>query len=151
MSFDIETAQKTADDALCQLFQKRFRHYKGEYYYVLDVVVSEATGEILVIYESEGKGYRWCRPLESFRESIQAESGSKPRFEEVPDDLNPGIDAAERWRRAHPEEIEKHRGRHIAIHPERGIVASSQSLLDLHSRVKELGLLDEVVFDGVAW
>lgn len=60
-----------------------------------------------------------------------------------------GPDAAERWRLAHPDELEKYRGQQIAIHPTRGIVASGSSYGEVKRKVKALGLLGQVTFDGV--
>src|SRR5580704_10577388 len=49
------------------------------------------------------------------------------------------VDAAHVWLEAHPHEVAKHRGRQIAVHPERGIVASAPTLADLLAEIDRLG------------
>lgn len=53
------------------------------------------------------------------------------------------------WISSHPDEMYRHRGMRVAIHPEKGIVASGPDFETVHAKAKELGVLDEVVFDVV--
>ncbi len=47
------------------------------------------------------------------------------------------------WRRAHWDELLRHRGEFVAIHPERGIVASGIDLSAVVKQVQSLGLSEE--------
>jgi hypothetical protein len=50
------------------------------------------------------------------------------------------IDPAHVWLETHPHEVAKHRGRQIAVHPERGIVASAPTLTELLAEIDRLGV-----------
>lgn len=50
------------------------------------------------------------------------------------------VDPAHVWLEAHPHEVAKHRGRRIAVHPERGIVASAPTLAELLTEIDRLGV-----------
>jgi hypothetical protein len=50
------------------------------------------------------------------------------------------VDPAHVWLEAHPHEVAKHRGRRIAVHPERGIVASAATLAELFTELDRLDL-----------
>ena len=80
-SFAVELVQGKAV-GLREMVGRRYRHYKGGEYWISDVVVNAATGELLVIYVSSDKGWRWCRPLESFIELV-SENPPVKRFTEV--------------------------------------------------------------------
>ena len=56
-------------------------------------------------------------------------------------------DPAGEWMARHQAEVAKHKGEHVAVHPERGIVASGVDLQTVHDEVKRQGLLPEVTFD----
>ncbi len=73
---------------------------------------------------------------------VSALEGSKRRSS-VP------IDPIEQWRMNHAGEIAKHSGKRIAIHPQRGIVASSATFSDVVREVKRQGLEAEVVIQRV--
>jgi len=49
------------------------------------------------------------------------------------------IDPAHIWLEAHPHEVAKHRGRQIAVHPDRGVVASAPTLAELLAEIDRLG------------
>jgi len=54
------------------------------------------------------------------------------------------------WMTSHPDEVARCAGKHIAVHPERGIVASGETFAEVHEQVKTLGWLSsEVAFDVV--
>lgn len=55
---------------------KRYRHYKGGIYTVLHLAKHTETDEILVIYQSDGFGSYYARPLKVWCESVN----SNPRF-----------------------------------------------------------------------
>lgn len=59
------------------------------------------------------------------------------------------LDSCSDWIINNQEEVQKYKGQRIAVHPIRGIVASHTDLLLLYGKVKEMGLLDEVIFDSV--
>lgn len=42
----------------------------------------------------------------------------------------------DRWLEAHPEEMERHAGRHVALHPTLGVYASAASLEDLYEQLR---------------
>ena len=50
------------------------------------------------------------------------------------------VDPAHVWLEAHPHEVAKYRGRQIAVHPERGIVASAPTLAALLTELDRLGI-----------
>jgi hypothetical protein len=69
-----------------------YRHYKGNYYYVLGSAEHTETGEYLVIYHAlYGEGDTYARPQERFLEEVPEEvpeevvnpTGQKYRFELV--------------------------------------------------------------------
>jgi hypothetical protein len=49
------------------------------------------------------------------------------------------IDPAHVWLEAHPHEVAKYRGQQIAVHPDRGIVASAPTLAELLAELERLG------------
>lgn len=68
-TFNVEIRQEWAQAARVNMAGGRYKHYKGGLYVVENVVVDEATGELLVIYHSD-RGYVWARPLSVFRERV---------------------------------------------------------------------------------
>jgi len=61
-----------------------YRHYKGITYQVLGVATHSETEEQLVVYRALYGEYRlWLRPLEMFREQVEVDGKSVPRFELV--------------------------------------------------------------------
>ena len=61
----------------------------------------------------------------------------------------PSIDAIEQWRRAHRVELQRFQGQRVAIHPEQGVVAHDVDLKKVIARVRELGLIGQVVVESV--
>lgn len=59
----------------------RYRHYKGQYYEVLDVARHSETEEWLVVYRClYGDHSLWVRPLVMFVETIVIDGRQVPRF-----------------------------------------------------------------------
>jgi hypothetical protein len=59
----------------------RYRHYKGNYYEVIDVVTHSETEEKLVLYRAlYGEQELWVRPLSMFTESVDIDGRIVPRF-----------------------------------------------------------------------
>lgn len=55
-----------------------YRHFKGDYYLVVDIAIHSETGEKLVLYRSlYGNGELYARRYEMFIELVNG----KPRFE----------------------------------------------------------------------
>lgn len=60
----------------------KYRHYKGNYYEVIDIARHSETLEELVVYKAlYGDGGLWVRPLSMFTETIVFNGISVPRFE----------------------------------------------------------------------
>ena len=60
----------------------RYRHYKGNYYEVIDVARHSETEEELVVYRKlYGDHSLWVRPLGMFLESVVVDGCEVPRFE----------------------------------------------------------------------
>lgn len=56
-----------------------YRHWKGDYYYVLSLAEHESTGEILVIYHAlYGEGLVWARNKEDFLAELSDEDFNSP-------------------------------------------------------------------------
>ncbi|MBR2543656.1 DUF1653 domain-containing protein [Candidatus Saccharibacteria bacterium] len=67
-----------------------YRHFKGDYYLLEDVIYHSETGEKMVAYRAlYGDGRLWCRPYEEFFGEVDAEKypdvEQKWRFELVED------------------------------------------------------------------
>ena len=59
----------------------RYQHYKGGEYEVLGTVRHSETEEILVLYRPlYGEGDLWVRPIEMFREHVDVNGETLPRF-----------------------------------------------------------------------
>ncbi len=59
----------------------RYRHYKGQYYQVIDVARHSETEELLVVYRClYGERSLWVRPLEMFLATVDANGKQVPRF-----------------------------------------------------------------------
>lgn len=60
---------------------RRYRHYKGNDYLVLDIARHSETEEELVVYRKlYGDGSLWVRPLAMFMEDVVVEGKTMPRF-----------------------------------------------------------------------
>ena len=58
-----------------------YRHYKGRFYQVIDVVRHSETLEPLVLYRPlYGEGALWVRPAAMFVEVVVVEGVAQPRF-----------------------------------------------------------------------
>ena len=64
---------------------KIYKHFKGNYYIVLEIAKETETGEEYVIYRrfSEDEETVWARPMSSWMASVVTADGEKPRFVEV--------------------------------------------------------------------
>lgn len=60
------------------------------------------------------------------------------------------VDPALTYFERRPAEREAYAGKHVAIHREDGIIAHGDSFGDVYAKVKELGQVEQVVFDVVA-
>ena len=59
-----------------------YRHYKGNLYQLLAVARHSETGEVLAVYQALYGDYGfWTRPLEMFRETVERDGRTIPRFE----------------------------------------------------------------------
>lgn len=60
----------------------RYRHYKGNFYEVIDIARHSETEEELVVYRKLYDDHSlWVRPLGMFLENVQVDGRSVPRFE----------------------------------------------------------------------
>ncbi len=64
----------------------RYRHYKGNYYDVIDVARHSETEEKMVVYRKlYDDGSLWVRPLGMFLEDVPVDGKLVPRFERIGD------------------------------------------------------------------
>lgn len=61
----------------------------------------------------------------------------------------PLIQDIDNWLRDNQKLLVYHQGKRIAIHPIKGIIASEDNFEAVYDQVKELNLLDDVVFHSV--
>ncbi len=62
----------------------RYRHYKGEFYQVLDVATHSESLESMVVYRPlYGERGLWVRPLTMFNEQVLVAGVAEPRFHYV--------------------------------------------------------------------
>lgn len=57
-----------------------YKHYKGDQYRVVDIVLSEANLEPMVVYVEEGGSLRWTRGLLDFTEILDLDGILVQRF-----------------------------------------------------------------------
>ncbi|MCQ2349804.1 MAG: DUF1653 domain-containing protein [Paludibacteraceae bacterium] len=70
--------------------QGYYRHFKGNYYYVLGVALHSESLEPMVVYQAlSGERKMWVRPLAMFFEQVDKPEYHGPRFTRV----NPEEDA----------------------------------------------------------
>lgn len=61
--------------------KKVYRHYKGDLYFVEDIIYNSETCEKMVAYRAlYGENLLWCRPYNMFIEEVN-KNGQKYRFE----------------------------------------------------------------------
>ena len=70
---------------------KRYHHFKGNIYIVIDIAVHSETEELIVIYKScDNPSLTWARPFKMFISPVDREKypylEQKMRFEEVVND-----------------------------------------------------------------
>lgn len=62
----------------------RYRHYKGNFYQVIDIAYHSETEERLVLYRQlYGEGSLWVRPLGMFIENVLVDGYLVPRFDYI--------------------------------------------------------------------
>lgn len=62
----------------------RYRHFKGNFYEVVDVALSSETQEPFVVYRAlYGEQGLWIRPLAMFEETVERDGKQFRRFEYV--------------------------------------------------------------------
>ena len=62
----------------------RYRHFKGMEYEVLCVAKHSETLEEMVVYRAlYGEGGVWVRPAKMWRETVERDGNTQPRFEYI--------------------------------------------------------------------
>jgi hypothetical protein len=60
----------------------KYRHYKGQYYELIDIATHSETLEKMVIYRALYNDFSlWVRPFDMFFECIEFNGQEQPRFE----------------------------------------------------------------------
>lgn len=64
---------------------KIYRHFKGNYYLVLEIAKNTETGEEYVIYRrfADDEATVWARPLSGWMAPVITDGGEQPRFVEI--------------------------------------------------------------------
>ena len=62
---------------------KKYRHYKGGLYNVLNIAVHTETEEVLVIYQGVESSKIWARPKAMFEDTVKIDGKTMGRFEEL--------------------------------------------------------------------
>ncbi len=66
----------------------RYRHYKGNYYQVIDTARHSETEELMVVYRClYGDGSLWVRPLGMFLDDVIVNGCPQKRFEYCENDV----------------------------------------------------------------
>lgn len=66
----------------------RYKHYKGQYYEVIDIVQHSEDESFLVLYRPlYGEGKLWVRPYEMFVETVIKNGKEHERFSLVSDTI----------------------------------------------------------------
>ncbi len=64
----------------------RYRHYKGNFYEVIDIARHSETEEEMVVYRKQYGDYSlWVRPLYMFLEEVSVDGRNVPRFKWIGD------------------------------------------------------------------
>lgn len=66
----------------------KYRHFKGNIYFVMNIAVHSETAEPMIIYRRvNNPDYVWCRPLDMFMSEVDHEKypdvKQKMRFEKI--------------------------------------------------------------------
>ena len=65
-----------------QLPKGKYRHYKGDFYKVIEIAKHSETLEEMVVYQAlYGEFDHWVRPLKMFIEDIEIDGQIQKRFE----------------------------------------------------------------------
>lgn len=83
-NISVETIEKLR----VEMVGKRYRHFKGKIYVVIDIAVHTETDEIMVVYKRFLDSLvTWCRPLEMFMSDVDHKKypdvKQKKRFERM--------------------------------------------------------------------
>lgn len=71
MSNKLMDAQNNIEKLKSELTGKRFKHFKGNIFTVIDIGIYSETAEPLVIYKNtDGQDLTWCRPLTEFLSEV---------------------------------------------------------------------------------
>jgi hypothetical protein len=63
-----------------------YRHFKGQYYEVLDLARHSETEELYVVYRAlYGERSTWIRPADMFFDRVEREGIQQPRFRYIAD------------------------------------------------------------------
>ncbi|WNG22999.1 hypothetical protein F0U62_02345 [Cystobacter fuscus] len=76
------------------------------------------------------------REIDALKRRLQAPSSDQALAEP---------DAFQRWMREHRAELAKHRGKHVAVHPEEGIIASAANYASLVGELERQNIPDDHV------
>ncbi len=72
------------EHAMTTIIPGRYRHYKGNFYEVIEVARHSETEEEMVVYRKlYGDHSLWVRPLGMFLENVVVDGCEVPRFEWV--------------------------------------------------------------------
>lgn len=78
---DKELAERLTEAARQVPINAVYRHYKGNYYRVIDVALLEETAEGAVVYQAlYGEGVKFIRPLEDWRQTVEWQGKTVNRF-----------------------------------------------------------------------
>ena len=67
-----------------------YRHFKGNYYSLLEIATHSETGEKMVVYRAlYGERGLWVRPAAMWTETVERDGYCGPRFQKVPEDSLP--------------------------------------------------------------
>jgi hypothetical protein len=63
-----------------------YKHYKGNYYKVLNIAIHTETDEKMVIYQAlYGENLIWCRPASIWNDRVEFNGENIKRFELIKD------------------------------------------------------------------
>lgn len=81
-------SQEAAKEYKEKMVGKKYRHFKGNVYVVVDIAIHSESAEPMVIYKSDhDQSLVWARPLDMFLSEVDREKypdvTQKYRFEEI--------------------------------------------------------------------